>query len=88
MMKLIPLRAVKERLGLSYDQIECDPILKVVKKDKRDYVLSASVTCFKKNETRKRRLAARPSKVRGGGFVSRFFQVFGSSRVIERETNA
>ena len=63
MMKLIPIRAVAERLGLSYDQIALDPILKTVKKDGRDYILSASLTCFKKNEMRVRRLAARPSKV-------------------------
>jgi hypothetical protein len=88
MMKLIPIRAVAERLGLSYDQIALDPILKTVKKDGRDYILSASLTCFKKNEMRVRRLAARPSKVFGGGRVSRIFRVFGSSRVIERETNA
>ena len=83
MMKLIPIRAVADRLGLSYGQIECDPILKVVKKGSRDCVLSASVTCYKKNEMRKRRLAARPSKVCGGGSVSRVLRVFGSSRVLK-----
>jgi hypothetical protein len=85
MMKLIPLRAVKERLGLSYDQIVLDPILKVVKKDKRDYVLSASVTAYKRNDIH---LARRPSKVHGHGRVSRIFRVFGSSRVIEKRETA
>ena len=49
MMKLIPIRAVAERLGLSYDQIALDPILKTIKKNNRDYVLSASVTAYKRN---------------------------------------
>jgi hypothetical protein len=51
-MKLIPIRAVVDRLGLSYGQIECDPILKVVRKNNRDYVLSASVTAYKRHEMR------------------------------------
>ena len=82
-MKLVPLRACAKRLGLSYGQIECDPILKVVKQNKRDYVLSASITAYKRNEMRRARM---PSKVCGGGCVSKLFRVFGSSRVIERET--
>jgi hypothetical protein len=61
MMNWIPIRAVAERLGLSYDQIALDPILKVVKKENRDYVLSASVTAYKRNEMRERRLAAPPA---------------------------
>jgi len=88
MMKMIPLRAVAKRLGLSYGQIECDPILKIVKKLNRDYVLSASITVYKRNEMReKKRLALMPRKIHGRGFVSRVLRVFGSSKVIkERET--
>jgi hypothetical protein len=81
MMKLIPIRVVAERLGLSYGQIECDPILKLIRKDKRNYVLSASVTAYKRNATRRARM---PSKVCARGSVSRAFRVFGFSGVLER----
>jgi hypothetical protein len=50
MMKLIPIRACAKRLGLSYGQIECDPILKIVQENGRDFVLSASITCYRRNQ--------------------------------------
>jgi|HubBroStandDraft_1064217.scaffolds.fasta_scaffold1758818_2 hypothetical protein len=50
MMKLIPIKACSKRLGLSYSQIECDSILKVVQKNGQDFVLSASITCYRRNQ--------------------------------------
>ncbi len=82
-MKWVPIKAVGKRLGLTYGQIECDPILKVVRRDKRDYVLSASITCYKKDEMRKKRLAVRLSKVHGSGTVSIPVRARGSNRVIK-----
>lgn len=82
MMKWIPIKAVATRTGLSYTEIELDPILKVIKMDGRDYCLSASLVAWKRH---KRQLAARPSKVHGHGGVTRMFRVFGASRVLKEE---
>ncbi len=50
MMKLIPIKACAKRLGLSYGQIERDPILKIVQENGHDFVLSASITCYRRNQ--------------------------------------
>jgi hypothetical protein len=49
-MKLIPIKACAKRLGLSYGQIQADPILKIVQENGRDFVLSASITCYRRNQ--------------------------------------
>jgi hypothetical protein len=57
MMKLIPIKACSKRLGLSYGQVECDPILKVVRENGHDFVLSASVTCYRRNRMKQSKAA-------------------------------
>jgi hypothetical protein len=57
MMKLIPIKACAKRLGLSYGQIECDPILKIVHQNGHDFVLSASMTCWRRNQAKQIKLA-------------------------------